>query len=197
MSQRSPRGLPARLILALAAIGLFLIAYQWGNQYQVARQTDQGFSGIRIDPAPLLSGEMTGPGEPLGFHGAWALLAFDEPAPRSVAVRRLFEVHNRLADRPDHQAALHLALVTGPAPSDQALAFDDSSPRFHLVTTDLHLPDLRQIVANQESPGQDQAPAPPLFLIDPDGHLIALFPGIQDAATIAADVSGLLLTERH
>ncbi|MEY6431979.1 hypothetical protein ABC977_06090 [Thioalkalicoccus limnaeus] len=195
MSQRSPRGLPARLILALAAIGLFLIAYQWGNQYQVARQADQGFSGIRIDPPPLLSGDTTGLGEPLGFHGAWTLLAFDEPAPRSVAMQRLFEVHNRLADRPALQSALHLALVTGPAPSEQALTFDGSSASFHLVTTDLHLPDLERIIGSEEAPGPGQTP--PLFLIDPSGHLVALFPGIQDAATITADVSGLLLAEQR
>ncbi|KAA6183428.1 hypothetical protein F2Q65_15885 [Thiohalocapsa marina] len=112
-----------RLIMAVAAVGLFLIGYQWGNQYQHGRSEPPRISGVLIrPPQPLPEVRLTdSAGRTAGeeaLRGAWSLLAFAplDSAAGHLGISKQIEVFNRLADRPQLREQLQLRLLdTGPA----------------------------------------------------------------------------------
>ncbi len=115
---RNPRGPVARLAMVAAAIGLFAVSYYWGNQHKHGDQTPPAIAGVLIRPSPELPGfELhDAEGQPFtadSFDDHWTLLTFGDLAGASghLAVTRMIEVFNRLADDPELQAMLQIALV--------------------------------------------------------------------------------------
>ncbi|WP_295887997.1 hypothetical protein [uncultured Thiohalocapsa sp.] len=198
---RRNRPLLPRLVMAVAAIGLFLVAYQWGNQYRVGGDAPPVIGGVLIRPAQSLPDFVLTDtqGEPVG-RGAllehWSLLAFaslaDAGAHRSIA--RLVEVYNRLADAPDLRRRLRLIIATADAAPGLARDFERLSPAVAVLSGNrAAVADLATALgADPDTALAGAADAPPtLFLLDPDAELAALFPGSQAPAMIAEDVAAL------
>lgn len=197
----NPRGgFLGRLSLAAAAIGLFLVGYYWGNQYQHHTSTPPTIAGVLIrPPRPLpdlaLRDAAGRPFTTERFVGYWTLLSFDNPspAPDRPAVMRMIEIRNRLASDSDLQERLLLVLVIRSEDSTPAAGFDHSSPVLTLLsgTTD-ELQRLRTVLG---MPAQATAPAVdqgiPCYLIEPSGRLSALFPSTQTPASIASDLTAI------
>ncbi len=194
---RPKRPLALRLFMALAAIGLFLIGYQWGNQYGRRGDTQPTLTGVLVRaPEPLPAFTLHGAdGWPLGpesLADAWTLLAFarlDGPVGHRV-IGRMIEVHNRLAGDRDLQADLQLALISADAIPRLARDFERLSPALHVVTGERDQIAIAR-AALGAGPGDPVDTPPPLFLVDPGGRLIALFTGTQPAADIATDIEAL------
>lgn len=201
MPIRNPRGRPlARLALAAAAIGLFLVGYHWGNGYQRSISMPPVIEGILIRPAcPLpdltLRDEAGRPFTAERFVGHWTLLSFGNPShtPDQPAVMRMIEIHNRLANDPDLQEGLLLVLVIQPDDSSPASDFDHLPPvlTFLSGTTDA----LQRLRTALGMPVQATTLTPdqgiPCYLIGPSGQLSALFPGTQTPASIASDLAAI------
>jgi len=199
---RNPRGRPlARLALAAAAIGLFLIGYHWGNRYQRSTSTPPAIEGVLIRPArPLPDLALRdGAGQSFTterFVGHWTLLSFGKPSQAldQPAVMRMIEIRNRLASDSDLQEKLLLILVIQPDDSSPASDFGHLSPVLTLLsgTTD----ELQRLRTALGIPVQATAPATaqgiPCYLIGPSGRLSALFPDAQTPASIASDLAAIV-----
>lgn len=198
------RGLLPRLILAAAAIGLFLTAYQWGSQYRFAAHGPAEIAGVRIVPPRPVPDEAQGlatasdaAGDTLPLIGAWTLLAIAEaePAPPHAALNRLIEIYNRLADRPVLRAAMQIILMTDREPSNGGL--EQPSPALHQIAVGAERIALWRAtlgLGNADNDGAVDAVAAPqaLFLLDPEARLIAFFPSQQAPSAIAADLTTLI-----
>ena len=196
-TRRGTRSLLVKLIMALAAVGLFLVGYQWGNQYQFGSAQPPTLSGVMVRPPQPLPevvlrdsvGEIFGQSE---LRDHWSLLAF---APLSGAqghrsIARLVEVYNRLADQHKLRAQVRLLLVSDDSAPQLAREFEQLSPAIAILSGEPAAVDtLRTGVGAGEQPPADELP--PIFLIDPQARLVALFPAAQPAADIAADVAAL------
>ena len=192
------RKLWVRLVMIAAAAGLFVVGYQWGNRFQ-HRGGPPAIGGVLVAPPIDLSDfHLQDPdGRPVNrdrLAQGWALLTYGDltQAQGQLAISRLIEVHNRLAERPELSAELRLVLVqSGSAPN---LARD-----FNRLTPAL---DHRRGWAGRAGqvggcPGRGPG-APPgdtagalLFLIAPGGNLVALFTPGQGPATVAQDLMAL------
>jgi len=198
MSVHSARGRPLiRLVMAVAAVGLFLIGYYWGNQYKHDHTPLPTVAAVLVHP-PIALPELAlreGSGQPFtteGFDGHWTLLSFNDPGTASghLAITRLVEVRNRMADHPDLRNLLQLALVSrqqNPAPDEKVAGM---SPTIEiLITPPGELQELRATLGappketTDTSPGED-----PFYLIGPSARLLALFTGAQAPASIASDL---------
>jgi peroxiredoxin len=196
--RRRGRPLLPRLILAVAAVGLFLIAYQWGNQYRHGAGEPPELSGVLMRaPQPLPEFALTDARDARfdrsELTGHWSLIAFApiRSAPGHRAVTRMIEIRNRIADRPDLQRQLRLLLVSADAAPSLAMDFERLSPAIAVLSApSAELAGLRDAVgADPASAAVDDLP--PLFLIDPDARLVAIFPSSQPAAEVAADLDAL------
>lgn len=206
MAQSRRRGRLARLALAAAAIGLFVIAYQWGGEYRRSHGTPPVIAGARVRPPQALPPALAqaldalpaqeGPPQPELDRPAWTLLAFAgrPDGPSRSTTRRLVEVYNRLADRPELRRAMRLVLITADEPADALLALEQLAPSFQLLSLDAAAHRLWHEALGM-APDEDPSAAP-LFLIDEQAHLTALFPGSQAAASVADDLRALIDAER-
>jgi cytochrome oxidase Cu insertion factor (SCO1/SenC/PrrC family) len=187
--------------MALAAIGLFLLAYQWGNQYRHGGGDPPAIGGVLLRPAqPLPDFVLTdSAGEPFGRADLlehWSLLGIASlgGAGGHRGMARLVEVYNRLADRPRLRARLRLLLVTADAAPGLTRDFERLSPAIAVLTGERPaIADLAAALgADPDTALAVAAGEPPtLFLLDPDARLIALFPRAQEPAAIATDVDAL------
>jgi cytochrome oxidase Cu insertion factor (SCO1/SenC/PrrC family) len=192
--------------MALAAIGLFLLAYQWGNQYRYSGGPPT-ISGVLIRPAQPLpdfllrdsAGEPVGRGDLLEH---WSLLAFaslsDAGGHRGIA--RLVEVYNRLADRRDLRKRLRLLVITADAAPPLVRDFERLSPAIAVLTglRDAVADVAAALGAEPDAALNGSADEPPtLFLLDPNAELVALFPGAQLPAAVAEDVAALARYQRR
>lgn len=188
--------------MAVAAVGLFLIGYQWGNQYQRAQDGPPRIDGVLLStPVALPEVTLQGPRgrfTPAGLETPWSLLAFGSPASArgQRGVARLIAVWNRTADQPELRAQLQLLLIS--ADDLPALARDLerlTSNLSVLSTSRAERERLRQAMgasgASDAAADNTQEPPPTLFLIGPQARLVALFPGSQPAAQIAEDLGRL------
>ena len=197
-----PRRQPmARLVMAVAAIGLFLAGYYWGNQYKREDSAPPAIAGILVRTPPELADfELRDAfGQPFSadsFAGRWTLLAFADPdqANGHRPITHMIEVYNRLAADADLQAMLLLVLVTG-RPPDSTIAkdFQRLSPALRFLSGD---PDeLQRLRASLGSPVQKSSPVLAnegwLYMTSPSKRLLALFPGIQEPASVASDLSAI------
>jgi cytochrome oxidase Cu insertion factor (SCO1/SenC/PrrC family) len=130
------------------------------------------------------------------FQARWTLLTFGDPsrAPGHLAVTRMIEVYNRLANDPDLQAVLQLALVA--ELQDLALArdFGRLSPALKLLSGESG--EIQRLRASlgagpTDDAGTEVAQNTPFHLIGPAGRLLALFLGAQPPASIASDLSAI------
>lgn len=197
--QRSSRPYLARVIMAIAAVGLFLIGYQWGNQYQHARTPLAKLEGVLLRPPVALPElELHGPRGPFSdtdLQGRWSLMAFGSPgsALGHRAVARLIEVANRLAAEPKLRSELQLLLISADDVPSLARDFEQLTPSLRILsTTEQQLAALKQTIGAGPTAAPEAAQQPPpLFLIGPSARLVALFSGGQSASSIAADLTSL------
>lgn len=195
-------------MLAVAAVGLFLVAYQWGNQLRYSSDAPPTIGGVLLRQAePLPDFVLTDTaGEPFGrgdLLGHWSLLAVTNLAGAGGhrGIARLVEVYNRLADRSQLQDTLRLLLVTADAAPKLARDFERLSPAIHVLSGErAAAADLAAALGAEPDAalaGQDTEP-PALFLLDPDARLVAIFPSAEAPANIADDVAALARhRERH
>jgi len=183
--------------MAVAALGLFIVSYQWGNQYKHGGDRPPTLSGVAIrPPLPLpdfvLTDSSDGPFGRADLIEHWSLLIFaavdDARGHRGIA--RLVEVYNRLADRPNLQQRLRLLLVGTDAQPRLALDFERLSPAIAVLSAEPATLETLAAALGAEPRPRDHG-LPPLFLIDTDARLVALFPASQSAAEVAADVAAL------
>ena len=194
---RRGRPLLPKLIMAVAAVGLFLFGYQWGNQFKRGGTEPPQISGVMLrPPQPLpdfvLKDSAGGDVGRTDLLDGWALLDFaplaDARGHRSIA--RLVEVYNRLAAEPELRKRLRLLLVSADSSPRLARDFERLSPAIGILGAERGVIDeLRNALGASEQPASDELSA--LFLIGPDATLVALFPTAQPAAEIAADVAAL------
>lgn len=201
MLTRNPHGPLTRLIMAAAAIGLLMVGYYWGNQYKQGDTHPPSIEGVLIHPPPELPGfglrdTQDQPFTGDSFDDRWTLLTFGDlsGAPGHLAITRMIEVFNRLAEDPELQARIQLALVA--EVQDMALArdFGRLSPALKLLSGEPG--EIRRLRASLgASPGTDPSEADasglPLYLIGPSGRLLALFAGTQPPVSVAADLSAI------
>jgi len=200
MPARNRRGPLARFIMLVAGMGLLGVGYYWGNRYQYSGPPPP-IAGVLMRPPVALPGFELQDADGLPFNlqelaDRWTLIAFGDlrQAQGHLAVSRMIGVHNRLADQPERQRTLRLALAA--EDQDPALARDFSrlSPALKAISGDrAELQRLRAAVgdlstAQDSSRGDEGAP---LYLIDPKARLLALFPATQEPGAIAADVAAL------
>ncbi len=121
-----------RLVVAVSALGLFLVGYYWGNQYRHGDSTPPVIEGVLVrPPRPLPAFEFRDAAGRLftteRFAGHWTLLSFGDSsrAPGQSVVMRMIEVYNRLAITPDLQEKLLLVLAT---------RIEDSTPAWDSTT---------------------------------------------------------------
>ena len=191
------RSLPVRLVMIAAAAGLFVIGYQWGNQYR-RPAGPPAIAGVLVAP-PLDLSDFSlrdAEGRPVTrdrLAQGWTLLTYGDltQAQGHLAVNRLLEVYNRLADQPDLRTALHLVLVQAESAEAPNLARDFSrlSPVISIAGGD---PEQRALLADalggapEPPPGDDSGSA--VFVIAPGARMVALFTPGQGAETMAADL---------
>lgn len=200
-SGRRNRPLLPRLIMAVAAVVLFMVGYQWGNQYQNTKERPPVLSGVLIrPPQPLPDPAFRDrAGRPFGrpdLIDRWSLLVFVSPgdAGGHRSVVRLLEVFNRLADQPELRSRLRLLLVGAVVEPVLATDFERLSPAIAVLSAAPNERDRLRTALGTTSDaglGQPDARLPPIFLIDPQARLVALFPASQTAAQIASDVASL------
>ena len=194
---RRNRPLLPKLIMAVAAVGLFLISYQWGNQFKLGGGEPPAISGVMVrPPQPLPDFVLTdSAGADVGrsdLLDRWALLSFaplaDARGHRSIA--RMVEVYNRLAADQALRERLRLLLISADSSPRLVRDFERLSPAMGILSAERGVIDaLRNALGAGEQPPSDELPA--LFLVGPDASLLALFPAAQPAAEIAADVEAL------
>jgi hypothetical protein len=180
----------------VSAVGLFLVGYYWGNQYKYGGGPP-AIEGVLIAPAlPLpafeLRDAMDRPFGEEGLAGHWTLLAFGEisQARGQLAVTRMIDISNRLADRADLRDRLQLALAAGAQSPNLARDFAGLSPALRILSGDeAELSRLAAVLGASPHGGGEQAS---LYLITPDGTLVALFPPGQPAEAVASDLTALL-----
>jgi cytochrome oxidase Cu insertion factor (SCO1/SenC/PrrC family) len=198
-------------------VGLFLLSYQWGNQYRFGADRVPTLSGVLIRPPQPLPDVVLDDSNGAPFGRAdllerWSLLGFaainSANGHRSIA--RLVEIYNRLADRPDLRRQVRLLLVSADSVPRLARDFERLSPAIAVLGGAPDQMEILQAALGVEprapatppppgtippgtTPSQEQLSQalPPLFLIDPEARLVALFPSSQSAATIAEDVAAL------
>lgn len=185
--------------MAIAAVGLFFIGYQWGNQFQRQREVPLNIQGVLLRaPVSLPAFELHGPQGMLtraDLQGHWSLIAFGSPgtATGHRGVARLIEVANRVADQPELHQDLRLLLISADDLPGLARDFEQLTPSLRVVGTERSaLSELRNALGADSAPLSDESgEPPPLFLIGPQQQLVALFPGSQPAGSVANDLKAL------
>ena len=185
--------------MAVAAVGLFLIGYQWGNQFQSAREAPLRIEGVLLrPPIDLPELELYGPQGPFNrddLRGHWSLITFGSPgsAVGHRGVARLIEIANRVADQPDLRGNLRLLLISADDAPILARDFEQLTPSLRVLSAPAQqLAELRESIgAGQSADPEAVDLPPPLFLIDPKARFVSLFSGEQPAASIAEDLKTL------
>jgi hypothetical protein len=184
--------------MALAAVALFLIGYQWGNQYRAGDRGPPTISGVLIRPTiPLpevsLSGAVGQPVDANALRGHWTLLAFGrlDGAAGQRAIAALVETANRLAGNEDLYDDLRLVLVSPNVQPVPARDFERLSPLLVIASgTGADLSALGDAFGIDPADADTTAP-PAIYLLSPQARLAALFPGDRPPATIAEDLAAL------
>lgn len=188
-----------RLVMAACAAALFLLGYQWGNHYQRPDSAPAHISGVRLQgerPLPLIAlreGEQ--PFERARLDQGWTLLALVDPDQDAglSALRRLIEVHNRLADQPALQQRLALVLVASGETPDATRQAAGLTPALHLLDGQPAAIDALRLALGL-APGRASTD---LYCIAPGGRLVALFPDAEAGAAVADDLRRLMADATH
>ncbi|MGE5152685.1 MAG: SCO family protein [Bdellovibrio bacteriovorus] len=182
-----------RLALVLGAMGLFVLGYQWGNEYQRRHAKPPQISGVLVRPPAAIPGFRLE--DPLGrafdqdtLGAGWTLLTFGDLSgvEGQLAIQRLLDVYNRVADEEGLHRYLRLVLVTTTDAPNLARDFARLSPALYVLSGDAaELQRLRAALG--VGPEAEQ----PLFVFAPGGYLVALLTGRSDGAGLAADLRAL------
>jgi hypothetical protein len=182
-----------RLVLMLAAISLFILAYQWGNQYQRRSAEPPVIGGLLISPPASLPdfelkdtlGQSFDQG---GLAQGWTLLAFGDLSRASgqLAVQRLIDVYNRVADEQALRKQLRLVLIKTADAPNLARDFASLSPALSVLSGDPE-----QITLLRDSIGLGHEETPALLVLGPGGYLVAFLPESQDGAAMAEDLKAI------
>lgn len=193
MFLRSRHSLWVRLVFVLGAMGLFVFGYQWGNQYQRKVATPPTIDGVLVQPPVVVPGFTLR--DPLGrvfdqetLAEGWTLLTFGDLAAASgqLAVQRLLDVYQRVADESGLQRSLRLALVTSSDAPNLARDFARLSPDLRVLGGEPA--EVERLVQSVGGLGDGEAP---LFVFAPGGYLIALLAQGDDRARLAQDLIAL------
>ncbi len=185
--------------MAVAAVGLFLVGYQWGNQFQREHEAPLRIQGVLLRATIALPKlNLHGPQGPLtsaDLRNHWSLMAFGSPgtAAGHRGVARLIEIANRVADQPKLRNDLRLLLISADDAPGIARDFEQLTPSLRVLSTGAaNLRELQDALgAGSALQAEGDAEPPPLFLIGPRQNLVALFPGAQPAASVADDLIAL------
>jgi cytochrome oxidase Cu insertion factor (SCO1/SenC/PrrC family) len=201
MFVRNPNRPVVRLAVIGGAIGLFLLGYYWGNRYKYRTAPPPNIQGVLVGTSQGMPSfelhDATGmPFTDKDLKGHWTLIAFAnlEYARGHLAVTRMIDVHNRLADEPDLQRTLQLALTAESQAPALAQDFSRLSPALKVLSGKADQIDKLRTALGDAPQGETAATdeeGAPFFLIDPKGRLIALFTGEEQPAAIAHDLSSL------
>ncbi len=182
-----------RIVFILMAISLFILGYQWGNHYRQPRSTAPIITGVLVRPPITLPDFQLK--DPLGreiarktLETGWSLLAFGDLARASgqLAIQRLIDVYNRVADQTALRQALRLVLITTTETPTLARDFAGLSTSLLILGGEAsHVDPLRNALSSMDED------APILFIIGPGGHLLALLPDTEDGAAMAEDLKAL------
>lgn len=193
MLLRNRHPLWIRLILVLGAISLFVLSYQWGNQYQRRLAGPPVISGILIQPPAKLpeislQDALGRPFDQDDLDPGWTLMAFGDLAGASgqLAAQRLGDVMNRVAERRVLRETLRLVLVTTRDTSGLARELMRLVPALEVLSGEP-----RQIARLRESIGLGDEPNSGIFVFGPGGYLLAFMPEGQSTAAIAEDLAAL------
>jgi hypothetical protein len=182
-----------RLAFALGAMGLFLLGYQWGNEYQRRHAKPPVISGVLVRPPAAIPGFRLQ--DPLGrlfdqetLAAGWTLLTFGDlaSAQGQLAVQRLIDVYNRVADEEGLHEALRLVLVTTSDAPNLARDFARLSPALYVLGGET-----AELERLKSALGDTAQSEPPLYVFVPGGYLVALLPERGDGPTLAADLTAL------
>ncbi len=199
------RSLLPRLVMALLAGGLFLIGYQWGNHWQQRYESTPSIEGVRLlPPIPLPAWELEDEtGQLLDSQDLaefWVLIGFAalEDLTGHLALTRMIDIFNRLADRPKVREQLRLLLVSPHRNNTLAQDFQRLLPQLRLLTgTAEQRARLRSLLDAPEPEAEDRThqadgtESLSLYLMNPEGALTAVFPPAQPAARVAVDIQRL------
>ncbi|WP_295408406.1 hypothetical protein [uncultured Thiocystis sp.] len=193
MFLRNRHRLWIRIFFVLSAIALFLFGYQWGNRYQQSPSETLAIDGVLVRPPVTLPDFQLK--DPFGrefdrktLESGWSLLAFGDLSRASgqLAVQRLIDVRNRLADQAALGQALRLVLIATAETPTLARDFAGlTTSLFILSGESSRIAPLRDALSSLD----DEAPA--LYVIGPDARLLALFPDRETGATMAEDLKAL------
>ncbi|MFB1486921.1 MULTISPECIES: hypothetical protein [unclassified Thiocapsa] len=182
-----------RLVLMLAAISLFVLAYQWGNQYQRRSDAPPVIGGLLIrPPASLPDFELREAlGRPFGHKDlseGWTLLAFGDLSRASgqLAVQRLIDVYNRVADERALRKQLRLVLVTPGDDSNLHRDFSGLMPALRILGGEAE-----QIERLRADIGLGASDTAAIFVVAPGGYLLAFLPETQGGAQMAVDLKAI------
>jgi hypothetical protein len=193
MFLRNRHRLWVRLVLMLGAISLFVLAYQWGNQYQRRSAAPPVIGGLLIRPPASLP--------EFSLHDAlgrqfdrddlaqgWTLLAFGDLSRASgqLAIQRLIDVYNRVADERNLRKQLRLALVTTREEPDLARDFTGLLPALKILSGDAE-----QVALLRDGLGSGEESTAAAFVVGPGGYLIAFLPETQEGAAMAEDLKAI------
>jgi hypothetical protein len=179
-----------RLLLILVAMALFVLAYQWGNQYQRRAAGPPVIQGVLISPAPTLPEILLQ--DALGREFSredlaqpWTLLAFGDLAGASgqLAVQRLMDVYNRISDHRGLRKHLRLVLITTTDEPHLARDFSGLLPAMRIVGGRSE-----EVMSLREAMGLSQEDRPALFVVAPGGRVVAFLPDTLDGAAMADDL---------
>jgi hypothetical protein len=182
-----------RLAFALGAMGLFVLGYQWGNEYQRRHAKPPAISGVLVRPPAAIPGfRLEDPvGRPFDQNTlarGWTLLTFGDlsAVQGQLAIQRLIDVYNRVAGEEELHQALRLVLVTATDAPNLARDFARLSPALYVLGGEAaELERLRAALG--VGPEAEQ----PLFVFAPGGYLVALLTERGDNAVLAADLLAL------
>jgi hypothetical protein len=193
MFLRNRHRLRVRLVLMLGAVALFVLAYQWGNQYQRRSAEPPVIGGLLIrPPATLPDFELRDAlGRPFDredLSQGWTLVAFGDLSRASgqIAVQRLIDVYNRVADQRALRKQLRLVLVTTRNDPNLARDFAGLLPALKVLGGDAE-----QIDRLRADIGLGAEDTPALFVFAPGGYLLAFLPETQDGAAMAEDLKAV------
>ena len=193
---RRPSNRQRRLVILTLAVLAFGIAYYSGSRYQKRPRPAPLITGVAIHPAsplPDLSESEIVALKPESLSDHWSLLMLDphRGETRSPALVRLVQVHNRLAANPDLQQRLdYLYLPRTLEPATQEV-ISSLTGKLRALSSEQHRVD--EIFHHFGVDPDGDAAA--LYLIGPETRLHALFTPDQDIATIAEDLTTLIIRE--
>lgn len=182
-----------RLLLMLSAISLFILAYQWGNDYQRRHATPPVIGGILLMPPatlPTFALQDTR-GQTVDqdvLSKGWTLMAFGDLARASgqLAIHRLIDLHGKLADQRALLKTLRLVLVTPSVAPHLARDFARLSPAL-LILGD----EAGQAEQFRQNMGLGAEETSSVFVIGPGGYVLAFLPDTQTGTAMADDVKAI------